>query len=540
MNGRIILAWCAAAVLGTGAAVAQNPGLDEAVREARTLGAQGKRGEAVFVLRKALEAAPDNADAHFRLAEAIGEYSGSQANAGDFTGAMASVNEAFDELDRAVGLNPDHFEAHLYYGIYAMNVPAFFGRLEPGIRHLETARTLAERNPERHPAAGQAVLYRFLGQGYKAAGRAAEARAAWEKTLSLEREGENATAARKGLESLASAPAAVPAKPVPAETGDAASMKAKGKAAIEAGKWTEAADWLRRAVRGDTTDAESVRLLARALAEEAGFGYDERVHADQDWRTNLAFEMARELETAHRRFPGNPDISMLYAVTCVQMPFFVGKIDEGLGILKGLSDNPNLPDSIRTEAAYQLGFGYRKKGRGVWAGLVKNHPDAVSARGVYDEYGLRERRAGAGSGERVDVSFHLGFQDELEPQTAVWVEDASGRHVRTLYVSGFSGYAKEKQVDLPEFAERTKFEDTDGVTGASIDWGKHSYSWDLLDRRGKRVPSGRYTVRIEVSWWPSMRYETSAADIQVGGRPAEASAPKEPLIPLYHVRYLKK
>jgi hypothetical protein len=153
---------------------------------------------------------------------------------------------------------------------------------------------------------------------------------------------------------------------------------------------------------------------------------------------------------------------------------------------------------------------------------------------------LREHHAKSASGERVDVTFHLGFQDELEPQTAVWVEDASGRHVRTLYVSGFSGYAKEKQVDLPEFAERTKFEDTDGVTGASIDWGTHTYSWDLKDRGGKRVPSGLYTIRIEASWWPSMRYESSRTAVRVGGKPEESAAPKEPLIPFFRARYVKK
>jgi tetratricopeptide (TPR) repeat protein len=540
MNRTLIRIWSATAFLLVGAAIGGQAVLEDMVKESRSLRAQGKFKEAVFILRQAVEALPEDADAHYRLAESLGELSGNQANAGDFTSAMASVNEAFSELDRATTLDPDHFDAHLYYGVYALNVPAFFGKLEPGLLHLETARALVQRNPQSHPAAQQAVLNRFLGQAYQAAGRTEEARNAWEKTLSLEPEGENAAAAKKGLDGLKTKAAAGPEKTAPAETGDAASLKAGGKAAVASGKWTEAVDFLRQAVRRDTTDLESVLLLARALAEEAGFGYDERIYADQNWRTNLAFEMARELETANRRFPGNPDIQMMYAMTCVQMPFFVGKIDEGLAILEKMSKNPNLADSIRTEAAFQLGFGYRKKGRSVWAGLVKDNPDAASARGIYGEFGLREHHAKSASGERVDVTFHLGFQDELEPQTAVWVEDASGRHVRTLYVSGFSGYAKEKQVDLPEFAERTKFEDTDGVTGASIDWGTHTYSWDLKDRGGKRVPSGLYTIRIEASWWPSMRYESSRTAVRVGGKPEESAAPKEPLIPFFRARYVKK
>lgn len=502
--------------------------------------AEGRFKEAVFVLRQAVEALPDNADAHYRLAESLGEFSGKQADAGDFTGAMANVIEAFSELDRATTLDPGHFDAHLYYGAFAINVPPLFGKQQAGLVHLERAKSLAERNPGARPAAQTAALYRFLGQAYLAAGRTEEARTAWEKTLSLESEGESAEAAKKGLAGLKAAPADAAVKTAPAETGDAASLKAAGKAAVAAGKWAEAADFLRRAVRLDTTDVESILLLARALGEEADFGYDERIYADQNWRTNLAFEVARVLETAHRRIPDDPNIQLTYASVCVGMPFFVGKIDEGLAILEKMSKNPNLPDSLQAEAAYQLGLGYRKKGRAVWAGLAKNSPDAPQVASVYREFGLRENPKPVAAGERVEVSFHLGFQDELEPQTAVWVEDASGRHIRTLYVSGFSGFAKEKQVVLPEFAERTRFEETDGITGASIDWGKHSVSWNLLDRQGKRVPSGRYTLRIEVSWWPSMRYETCAADLQVGGKPAEVSAPKEPLIPFFHVRYLKK
>jgi tetratricopeptide (TPR) repeat protein len=537
MIRRTVLAWSFAAVLAAGAAAGRTS--PAAADSAQPSDAMARLKETVFSRRKAAEAAPQDADAHFRLAEALGELSGSQANAGDFTGAMTNVNEAFAELDRATALNPGHFDAHLYFGIYAMNVPAFFGKLEPGIRHLETARRLAEGDPKAHPAAQRAVLYRFLGQGYRAAGRTDDAREAWEKTLALEATGANAEAARKGLDGLKAAPAAAQ-KPAPAEPADAASLKQKGKAALAAGRWSEAADTLRRASAADTTDAEAAILFAGALGREAGLGYDERIYTDQNWRTNLAFEVARELGVFSRRFPNDPRIQLMYADMCIMMPFFVGKIDEGLAILSKLTQDPGLPDSLHSQAAYRLGFGYCKKGKAVWADLVKNHPDAAEASDVYREFGLREHGVSPGRGERVDVSFHLGFQDELEPQTAVWVEDAAGRHVKTLYVSGFSGYAKEKQVDLPEFAERTKFAETDGVTGASIDWGTHAYSWNLTDRGGKRVPPGEYTVRIEASWWPSMRYETAEARIRVGGKAAGTSAPKEPLIPRFEIRYEKK
>jgi hypothetical protein len=229
----------------------------------------------------------------------------------------------------------------------------------------------------------------------------------------------------------------------------------------------------------------------------------------------------------------------MYGLMCVQMPFFVGKTDEGLSILEAMSKEAGLPDSIRNEATYQLGFGLRKKGRGVWADFVKNNPDAEQASSVYREYGLRENSSESKAGEKVRVQFHLGFQDELEPQTGLWIEDAEGRFVKTLYVSGFSGFAKEKQVVLPEFAARTKFE-TDGNTGVSIDWGKTAFDWDLTGASGKRVKPGVYTIRLEVSWWPSMRYETADAKIRVGGKAGETTVSRDPLIPRLRVQYLPR
>jgi hypothetical protein len=304
-------------------------------------------------------------------------------------------------------------------------------------------------------------------------------------------------------------------------------------------KWTLAVESFRKAAEQDTTDADILILLAQALAQEAGIGYDERIHDDTNWRTNLAFEVARVMGKARSMRPGDPGIQLFYAIVCVQMPFFVGKMDEGLSILETLSKNPSLPDSIRNEAVYQLGFGYRKKGRGIWADFVKNNPDAAQAALVYGEYGLREHAIRGVQGDRVEVTFVLGFQDELEPQTAVWVEDAKGAFVKTLYVSGFSGFAKEKQVNLSEWGKSSKFE-TDGNTGASIDWGRYAVAWDLTDRGGRRVRPGMYKVRLEAAWWPSMRYESAETEIRVGGKASTSAVEKAPLLPRLEAKVVAK
>jgi tetratricopeptide (TPR) repeat protein len=536
-------------ILLTGFLYAQQKNFDASLKEAQSLKSQGKLQEAAYVLRQAIQQFPENAEAHYQLATILGELSGSQANAGDFTNAMSNVNESFAELEKATSLDPNHFNAHFFYGVYSLNIPAFFGRLEPGVQHLENAKALMNKQPSQFPADQQAALYRFLGQGYRMIQRPKDAEAAWNKVLSLVSQGENADAARKGLEELrkdtdqkpkvGGQVSAVGGQKDSGSAEDVSSLIELGKGYLNQKKWTDAADAFRKAIQKDSANVQSYLMLAKALGEEAGIGYDERIYEDQTWRTNLAFEVERVIEKAHKLDPNNAEIQLFNATMCIQMPFFVGRMDEGLSILESMSKNPNLPDSIRSEAVYQLGYGYRKKGRGIWADFVKNNPDTKQASSVYEEFGLREHASKSAMGERVQVTFHLGFQDELEPQTGLWVEDKDGKFVKTLYVSGFSGFAKEKQVVLPEFAKRTKFE-TDGTTGASIDWGKYTYSWDLMDHAGKRVKSGVYKIVLEISWWPSMRYETAEAAIRVGGAASETVVSKEPLIPRMQAQYIPK
>jgi hypothetical protein len=270
-------------------------------------------------------------------------------------------------------------------------------------------------------------------------------------------------------------------------------------------------------------------------------GYNDRVYEDQDVRTNLAFDAVSAMERAHKLDPDDLDMKYQYASWCVFMPFFVGKLDTGIELLEEMASDESIPDSIRSNAIYTLGYAHQKKGHAVWMKLVKKYPKAEASQAVYDEYGLREYVAenAKAKGEKVLVNFHMGFKDELEPQTAVWIEDKEGNHIKTLYVSGFSGFAREKQVVLPHFAKQTGFE-TDGTTAASIDWGKHTYAWDLTDHAGKKVKTGTYKVVVEISWWPSMKYGLASAEIKVGGKENKKVVSKEPFIPMMKVKYVKK
>jgi len=120
----------------------------------------------------------------------------------------------------------------------------------------------------------------------------------------------------------------------------------------------------------------------------------------------------------------------------------------------------------------------------------------------------------------------------------VWIEAADGTFIKTLYVSGFSGYAKEKQINLPIWSHMSKFADVDGVTGASIDLGHHIYTWDCKDNSGKKVAVGKYAVRVEVSYWPSMKYQNTSVNITVGEKNNRAVIEEGNYIPYLEAKFV--
>jgi hypothetical protein len=296
----------------------------------------------------------------------------------------------------------------------------------------------------------------------------------------------------------------------------------------------------KKATKIDPQSKEAQLRLVDAVSKDTEKGYDERIYDDQNTRTHLAFDVVRETERALELDPDNFELKLQYAFMCVYMPFFTGRMDKGIELLETMSKDESLPDSVQSQVLYTLGVAYRRKGNALWMKLAKTQPDAQEIQSVYNEYGLREhgKENVKAEGEKVVVTFHMGLMDELAPQTAVWVEDLNGNFVKTLYVSGFSGYAKEKQINLPDWSAISEFE-TDGTTAASIDWGKHTYAWDLTDHDGKKVKKGTYKVKVEIAWWPSMKYGLAEADIQVGKKASEVVVAKKPFIPLLKVAYQK-
>jgi hypothetical protein len=309
---------------------------------------------------------------------------------------------------------------------------------------------------------------------------------------------------------------------------------------LDAGKHAEAEEMLRKAIALDESNAMAHKWLGIALTMTmSGETYDERIHEDTNWAANLAFEVLEHLDKAVHLAPDDIEARFFRGMMGVNMPFFTGKLDTGLEDLKMVIES-EAPDSLKTQAMYWLGFGYQKKGMSYWTELVGEYDDAEVFRMVFAGMRPQIKRFDRSQyqGSVVVVDFILGFRDELHPQTAVWIESEEGEFIRTLYVSGFSGYAREVQIVLPVWAATSEFADADAVTGASIDVGHHIYVWDLKDASGKEVKQGKYVVKVEAHYWPSMKYQLASGVIEVGEAEDRIVIEEGDFIPYLEVSYL--
>jgi tetratricopeptide (TPR) repeat protein len=521
----------------------------ECISKSQALQTEGKFAEAVDLMRDAVKTFPDNARVHFELGNAIGQ---SAQHTQDMMASLAWINEAFVEWEKAVTMEPENVEYHITPGIAGIMVPTFIGKLDSGVGHLEKAISIFNSKIIENAASTLPVVYRFIGHGYRLQGKNDQARQAWEKVLAMTTEGDQYNAAKTGLAELAQAESQAKAVKLTPQAEKLLALQKKaeaspkdigvwidwGKACLEVDDYPQARKAFKGAEAQDSTRLDVQWLILDAISRDASKGYDERVNQDQSTRTGLAFDYVNQMAKILRMDPKNPRARFQTAVSYIQMPFFVNKMDQGISILESLSKDEAAPDSTRGNALFWLGVAYRKKGHAMWMKTIKDYPKNENVTLIYNEYGLRENSGPMAKAAQsfVSVTFHMGFQDELAPQTGVWVEDASGKFVKTLYVSGFAGYAKEKQIDLPEWGRKTAFE-TDGTTGASIDWGKHTFFWDLTDHNGKRVADGTYKVQVEVSWWPTMQYGRADADIVIGKTSTHTVVEKAPLIPRMEVRF---
>ncbi|MDD4921272.1 MAG: DUF2271 domain-containing protein [Bacteroidales bacterium] len=164
-------------------------------------------------------------------------------------------------------------------------------------------------------------------------------------------------------------------------------------------------------------------------------------------------------------------------------------------------------------------------------------------------------KAGQQAANTVVVSYDLHkIPVYATNQWAIWVEDSSGKFIRTLFATRFTakgGYIKRTS-SLKTWVEKSFWKDAsaeeiDALSSATPSAGGQSVTWDCTDKKGNKVPDGKYTICMEGNLRQGkMMY--AKAIVSVGGKSQKITADlnfvpeegkSEPLFENVTVEYIK-
>jgi tetratricopeptide (TPR) repeat protein len=525
---------------------------EDYIKEARDLQQGDELAGAIEVIQSAAEEHPENSD----IIAYLGLYTGMMAGrTSDYMEAGRLVTESFETLDKAVALDHDNVLARYFRGIMGVGVPEFLGKRDQGIRDLQYVVAARDDDPESVSDDIFIEGLNMLGRTLVARGDLDLAKKAYEKLIEVAPGTEEAEAAAKAIEHMETAEGERSRKVledihltpeieevrarIEADPENPALLVELGEVYVSGGHLDAAEAVIEDAIAMDSSYVDAYVALVNVLGEKGGRGYDEKIYEDTDYLTNLAFKVMRVTDMAVERDPDNADMRLMRGIIGIQMPFFVGRLDDAVEDLNMLLES-DASDEIRSQALYWLGQANLKKTMTYWIRTVTEYPDLEAAQLVYDQMNPGVKRIDPSEFKEpvVVIDFVLGFKDELPPQTVIWVETPKEKFLKTVYVSGFSGYAKEQQINLPVWSSTSGFVDVDGVTAASIDLGHHIYVWDLTDHLGNKVEPGDYVVKVEVSYWPSMKYQMVEAPVTIGDKEVKSVTAEGNFIPYLEVTYM--
>jgi tetratricopeptide (TPR) repeat protein len=527
--------------------------VDEYINEAQGYLTTNNIEQAIATMEQAVKEYPDSSVVYTYLGVFYSERAQGMT---DFSKIFEVLETTFAMWDKAVELDPNNFEALFYRGAWGVSIPKFAGRTQNAVMDLEAVVMVFEQSGDPSLQEYLVQAYHYLGTGYQKLMELQKAKMYYNKVISAAPGTDLAEQAQGNLSRIVDfekwqAKHDIQTKvdnpqineleqKLAKDPGDIGLILSLGQQYLDVGRYQDAAGLLQEATRMDSTNVDIYKLLALALQNYAGEEYNARISLDTDFRTDLAFGLMAVLDKAVAVAPDDIELRFWRGVAGVNMPFFVGKLEQSIDELN-LVVQSDLPDADKAQALYWLGLAYQKKAMTHWIQVVTEYPDLEAAQMVFDEITPRIDRLDLATQKKpyVMIDFIMGFRDELAPQSAVWIEDKDGKFIRTIYVSGFSGYARGKQVNLPMWSHSSEYKDVDGVTAASIDIGHHVYVWDLKDFSGKKVKSGEYAVIVEVAFWPSMQYQRVSAMVEIGKKNKKVIVEEGNLIPYLEIDYTK-
>ncbi|MDR3162031.1 MAG: DUF2271 domain-containing protein [Spirochaetaceae bacterium] len=139
--------------------------------------------------------------------------------------------------------------------------------------------------------------------------------------------------------------------------------------------------------------------------------------------------------------------------------------------------------------------------------------------------------AQSGASGTVEISFSYTRQPgAASNQFAVWVEDAGGRVVKTIYATEFTarGGWERRPESIPQWVSRSGLsamsrQGIDAFTAPTPRPGTLRYTWDGTGVDGAALPPGTYQVFLEATLRRENRVLYQAA-VELGGAAAEIAA----------------
>jgi tetratricopeptide (TPR) repeat protein len=504
--------------------------------------------QAVAVMEAAVKEYPDNSAAYVKLGDYIAE------TAQGYVDFFTVLPRAFAMWDTAIALDPDNVDARFDRGSWGTYVPQSLGQLDKGIADLEFVVAAVEKTTD--PAITEQFLdaYSCLAEGYRKNWEFQKAKETYNKVIEMDPGTRDAKRAQTNIDQIIhfekwlheQEKQKVPDSPEIMELGDyievhpndVARLLILGNAYLEANKDEEAARVFERAVAADLSNIKAYKMLAFALKRIYAQGYDPRISMDHNYMTDFVFKILNVLDKAISIAPDDMELKLMRGQVGLDMFFFPGRREQAIDDLQMIIES-DASDVIKGAARYELGRGHQKEAITSWLKAVSEYPNTSATDSIFKEL--------HGSVPHVDLSqyttpvvvmdFIMGFRDELAPQTAVWVETNEGTFVKTIYVSGFTGYARARG-RLPQWQASADFFDVDAVTGASVDMGRQVFMWNLKNALGEKVKSGDYVLKVEVTFWPSRQYQCVEAPIAIGKKEDHVVVKEGNLIPYLEVRYL--
>ncbi|MCD4819356.1 MAG: DUF2271 domain-containing protein [Candidatus Cloacimonetes bacterium] len=462
--------------------------VEEYISKSKVAAQSGNLKQATEIMETAIVEHPQSADAYAQY----GLYLSQLAGQASFLKAGMLSDKSFKQHDKALEIEQGHMYATLYRGILGVNVPKFMGKLKQAIKDLEFVQKRYGKNSQIFLTSSY-----YLGLGYLKNKEQEKARLNFKFIVMYGKDSSYYKDAKAQYEKLT-------AKSTPEKSDNSYREAMK---CLENNQLNDALKYFRISAKQDSSNLELYLIYARTLGNIAGQDYDETIAEDITYRASLAHEVFEVLSHCVELAPGDDEIRFLRGSVAINLPFFVNSLDTGIEDLTYLSEQGKTNET-KAKASFLLKKGIELKQTFELAEAGYNADSDEEKQKLLSKFITTKSPINQTKpeGDYLKIEMTLGYRDQIAPQTAVWIEDAAGNYIKTIYISGFAANVKDKQMHLPRWAESSEFRNIAAVTGASIDCGKHLFYWDFTDFSGNQIKDNKFTIHTEICHWPHVQY----------------------------------